>query len=634
MKFLRILSITALAAAAAGFLGYSLLTHLSPEQEALKGALTQVTAILEANQAKAFTATVEVLRAEGLPKELREARLEVCVALPDRLRLTTRIDGGTVVIGRNGDEIWAWREDKGFAVRATPGVPLFATCPEQLDTTRLAPLTLPTDAAKLSLVPALCVVKALPDELVDGLPCRVFKASPRAAARQLLGLGDVTLTLWLRADGFPVRAGYRDGAKTDVLIALHDVNKDARLPPETWQLPARAGVKVEHVALHHVQRFLEGSQALLQPPKLPALGATTGEKRVLATSGKGRLELHDGTRVLFLNGTPEEMGAQHGTLLGNEARNLVSRILYGVGVGSSLAKGEWFFGTIERCQARLQPFVDARFTREMDALASASGLTKEEIRLANFFPELFHCSGFALTGAATKGGRIYHGRVLDYMKGVGLEPNAVVMIIQPEQGHAWVNLGYAGFIGSVTAMNEAHISIGEMGGRGEGHWDGKPMAQLMREVMEKASTLDEAVAIMRDSPRTCEYYYVIADGNKHQAVGIKATHDAFEVVPLGGTHPQLDMPVPDTVLLSAGDRYRELVKRVKENWGKFDDESARNLMTRPVCMASNIQSVLFAPDTLDFWVANADGQNVASHTRYTHYNLAKLLGRTGATVAR
>ena len=49
------------------------------------------------------------------------------------------------------------------------------------------------------------------------------------------------------------------------------------------------------------------------------------------------------------------------------------------------------------------------------------------------------------------------------------------------------------------------------------------------------------------------------------------------------------------------------------------------LMKRPVCMKSNIHSVLFAPDTLDFWVANADSENVASHTRFTHYNLAELL---------
>lgn len=48
-------------------------------------------------------------------------------------------------------------------------------------------------------------------------------------------------------------------------------------------------------------------------------------------------------------------------------------------------------------------------------------------------------------------------------------------------------------------------------------------------------------------------------------------------------------------------------------------------MSRPICMTSNIQSVLFVPDTLDFYVANADGQNVASHTRFTKYNLNELL---------
>ena len=43
----------------------------------------------------------------------------------------------------------------------------------------------------------------------------------------------------------------------------------------------------------------------------------------------------------------------------------------------------------------------------MDALAYAAGVAREEVRLANFFPELFHCSGFALSGAATKNGLLY-----------------------------------------------------------------------------------------------------------------------------------------------------------------------------------------------------------------------------------
>ncbi len=333
----------------------------------------------------------------------------------------------------------------------------------------------------------------------------------------------------------------------------------------------------------------------------------------------------DGTRVLFLKGTPEEMGRQHGVLLKKQVRRLVDQILFGVGVGSSFEKGRWVFGEIETAQQRLSPFMDERYLREMDALAGAAGLPREEVRLANFFPELFHCSGFAVFGKATVDGRLYHGRILDYLRGMGLEQNAVVMVLQPDRGNAWVNIGYAGFIGSVTAMNEKRVAIGEMGGKGEGHWDGKPMAELVREVMEKANTLDEAVDIMRKGPRTCEYYYVISDAKTKRAVGIAATPDKFEVIMPGQSHPLLPHALPDAVLMSAGDRYEELARRVQANFGKLDAQGARDLMKRPVCMMSNIHCALFAPDTLEFWVANADSQNVAAHTRFTHYNLTELL---------
>jgi hypothetical protein len=164
-----------------------------------------------------------------------------------------------------------------------------------------------------------------------------------------------------------------------------------------------------------------------------------------------------------------------------------------------------------------------------------------------------------------------------------------------------------------------------MGGRGEGNWDGKPMAQLVREVMERASTIEEAVAIMRQGPRTCEYYYVISDAKSKRAVGIAATPEKFETVWAGQSHPRLPHAIKDAVLMSADDRYEKLAERVKAKHGKIDADSARDLMCRPVAMTSNIHSVLFGPDTLDFWVANADSKNVASDCRYTRYNLAELL---------
>jgi hypothetical protein len=632
MKFLRIVLFAALVVApcilpAADDFAQAEAVKLSPEQQLLSDGITNLLGLLEpATPRRTAQTTLAIVKAEGLPKYLADATLELAVSPPDRIRISTSIDKARFALGRNGAEAWIWAEEKKFGVVGAPGIPRFSARPASVDDTELAPLTLPLRREQLALLPLLCEVKELAPAHLDGVACRVVHALALPSARRTFAaLSNAAITVWLRtADFLPVQVRYSDGRSTDVVIALRNLQTHTSCPEEFWRIPAIADAKIERVALSHLANFAEAAVSALNTSVKP-LGPATGERKVLATDGRGRLEDHDGTKVLFLAGTPEEMGTQHGHLLKREVRDLVSRVLYGVGVGSSFAKGRWFFGEIETCTARIQPFIDPRYLREMDALARASGHDTEEIRLANFFPELFHCSGFALMGAATEGGRIYHGRILDYMKGIGLEKNATVIVLRPDEGNAWVNVGYAGLAGTVTAMNEKHISIGEMGGRGEGNWDGKPMAQLLREVMERANTLDEAIDIMRHSPRTCEYYYVVADGKTHRAAGIAATPDKFEVVGPGEAHPLLATPIKDTVLLSAGDRYAELVRRVQEGFGRFNAETARDLMTRPVCMTSNIHSVLFAPDSLDFWVANADDKNVASHARYTHYNLRELL---------
>ncbi len=359
--------------------------------------------------------------------------------------------------------------------------------------------------------------------------------------------------------------------------------------------------------------------------------AAAGE--ILAREGQGRLEQVDGHLVLHLAGTPAEMGRQHGVLLRPHVRAVVDRLLYGVGFAKTMTTGQPFLRDIQDAWRRLQPHIPPDHIAELDALADGAQISRTEARLGNVFPELFHCSGFVLFGNATKDGALYHGRVLDYMVGVGLDKHAVVIVSRPAGAYAWVNISYAGFTGSVTAMNEHHLAIGEMGGRGEGDWDGLPMAQLVRRVMEKAATLAEAVAIMRDTPRTCEYYYVISDGKSGQAVGIYATPTAFETVAPGAGHPKLPTPVADTVLFSAGSRYEELVRRVQAGYGQFDAAAAVELMKRPVAMQSNLHSVLFAPATLDLWVANARGANPACDQPYTRYNLADLLGRTVSRLA-
>ncbi len=356
-----------------------------------------------------------------------------------------------------------------------------------------------------------------------------------------------------------------------------------------------------------------------------------GETRTVARSGDGFLEVVDGSKVLHLKGSPRAMGRQHGALLKEEIREQV-RYLFDVkakdfkpellGVKVPLDAKRVIL-TIAQNQRR---FVPPRFYEELEGIAEGSGVAIEEVIAANFIPEMFHCSGFALANSATKDGTLYHGRILDYGCDWKLQDHAVLVVAEPEGMIPFVNVTYAGFVGSVTGMNAEKISIGEMGGGGLGHWDGVPMAFLVRMALEEAHTLDEAVAAFRDQPRTCQYFYVVADGNSKRAVGLEASWDAFKVVKMGEAEPRLPHAVPDSVLLSIGSRYEELARRVKAGLGTFDAESARALMERPVAMKSNLHSVLFETSTTRFWVANAspDGQP-ASGQPYHAFQLSELL---------
>ena len=104
----------------------------------------------------------------------------------------------------------------------------------------------------------------------------------------------------------------------------------------------------------------------------------------------------------------------------------------------------------------------------------------------------------------------------------------MLTVAEPRGKIPFVNVTYAGFVGSVTGMNAERISIGEMGGGGLGHWDGVPMAFLVRMVLEEADSLERGIAIFRKNPRTCEYYFVIADGKTGKAVGMEASWDTIQ----------------------------------------------------------------------------------------------------------
>lgn len=557
-----------------------------------------------------------VEESKGLGKELRDINFAFMIGEAGDFWVDIAWKDQQFELGRQGNELWVYNRGKSFGLWGKNGIPPFKADPDYLETVSLSEqlaLPIPISRAQIQALPVMFSITVEPGE------GERYAVRSNDMTKKLFGLKGLNM-VWRFPEGgtFPCFVEVNHDGK--YLKLKIDAEEPIALT-EKLSLPEKRREEFTEVALSHLTKFFRVAYNMLQQRGKP--WAPPGE--VDRTHGKGRLVAQNGILVLYLEGTPQEIGEQHGVLLKKHIREVMDRMLYGVGVGSSFLRGRWFFGDIEEAQARLLPYMNPAYLEEMDALATAGGFHREEVRLTNFFPELFHCSGFAVYGKATEDGMLYHGRILDYMMGVGLERNAVVMVINPQDGHRWVNVGYAGFTGTVTAMNEKGVVIGEMGGDGWGDWDGKPMAQLMREVMERASSVEEGVAIFEEGPRTCEYYYVLSQANPNKAVGLYATPQELRIFYPGVAYERLERPVQDAVLMSARARYQKLADRVEENYGKIDAEEAWELMARPVAMSSNIQTALFRPETLDFWVAYASHDAVASARQPAEFNLKNLL---------
>ncbi|RMG35530.1 MAG: peptidase C45 acyl-coenzyme A:6-aminopenicillanic acid acyl-transferase [Planctomycetota bacterium] len=429
---------------------------------------------------------------------------------------------------------------------------------------------------------------------------------------------------WLAGGRFRIEFGGESLKVTDRNFEL-TLRLTTRPPKAIPDVP-REGLRVESLPRAEIERSLVRGVRRVTEILLPSSSLLSPAQQPRQCP-QGRLIWIDGQRVALLWGTPEQIGAAHGTLLRDEVHRCVDSVLYAFGTVQTIRTGRWFRHDLEEAYRRLAPHIPQDHKRELDALAEASGLDRRLAHTVNVFPELFHCSGFAVCNSATTDGTLYHGRVLDYMTAIGLQDAAVTFVVDPEGKIPFVNVGYAGFTGSVSGMNAEGISLGEMGGRGEGRWDGVPMGTLMRRALEECRTLEEVMALWRNSPRTCEYFYVFADGKTNRAVGVAARPESIEFIGLGEAHPLLGPGIPDTVALSAGERLKVLRQRIQQKHGRIDAEVAMWLMSRPVAMKSNLHNVLFVPAKGLLYVAHADHRHPAAERPYVKLDFHALLRR-------
>ena len=374
----------------------------------------------------------------------------------------------------------------------------------------------------------------------------------------------------------------------------------------------------------------------------------------------GQVQKIDSLTVVFLSGSPYEIGRQHGLLLRREVQASVGQVLryfrryLKIPWVRSLVVNIW----LDRAWDQAMPYLSDDVKQELRGLADGSGVSLRELyRLHAIADRTYSCANFAAWGRATKGGRLIHMRNLDWNVEANIQQHPVVFVVHPEGKQAFVNVAWAGFIGVLTGVNDAQISIGQIGAKTvEVDFKGEPMVFVMRRVLEETTGVDAAAHLIQTAHRTVGTNYVVANSKIPTAITLETTHtqsclfradDPAEHAvayarPIADAvfraDAAMDPAIRDRQEASHGDpkrpgledpsgssaydvRYLGQAAGILAHYGKLDAEAAKEI-AKKVAPGSNVQSVIFAWP--DLWVANANNQIPAARTPYHHLSLPEL----------
>ncbi len=111
---------------------------------------------------------------------------------------------------------------------------------------------------------------------------------------------------------------------------------------------------------------------------------------------------------------------------------------------------------------------------------------------------LVGCSSFAAWGDQTEDGKLIIGRNFDFYVDDGFAKNKIIAFVDPDEGHKFMSVTWGGMIGVVSGMNDQGLTVTINAGKSQIPLVAKtPISLVTREILQFASTIDEAIAIAR-----------------------------------------------------------------------------------------------------------------------------------------
>lgn len=316
-----------------------------------------------------------------------------------------------------------------------------------------------------------------------------------------------------------------------------------------------------------------------------------------------RRPAQNGWIFVHLEGTPSEVGYQHGYLLAPEIQDNLKEI--SLEMTHDEHKPWQFFR--DAAQNVLWPRIEQEYREELQGIAdgaAAHGVKADlwDVVALNAWLELpyyikwkekktaptpEHCSAFVATGSYTRDGRVVmgHNAWTSYASG---ERWNIIFDISPAKGHRFLMDGMPGLIhsGDDFGLNDAGILITETTISRFNGWDSNGIAEFVRarKAMQYSASIDDFARIMQDGNNGgYANDWLVADRNTNEVasleLGLKNVHlqrtkDGYFVGSNFPIDPKLtkeetDFDIRD-MSQSANARHVRWDQLMAENKGKID----------------------------------------------------------------